>query len=406
VIGHRWSAKAYALKDFLARNQVPYQWLNIEEQVEAQKLLEYIGSTSKKLPVVIFPDDSYLVDPDTTEVAEKVSLKTHAETRFYDLLIVGSGPAGLAAGVYAASEGLRTLLVEKNAPGGQAGSSSHIDNYLGFPAGLSGTDLARRAVTQAERFGAEIVTPQEVTSIRVHGQYRIVALGDGSEITCNAILLATGVAYRQLEVTGIEQLNGMGVYYGASTTEGIACQDEEIFIVGGANSAGQAALYFSKYARKVTILVRGKSLSSSMSRYLVEQIEETENIEVCACTSVVAISGEKHLEGMTLRNEDSREEHTIEASSLFIFIGAQPHTEQFANLLQRDEHGFLLTGPDLRRVGPNRWALKREPYLLESSVPGIFVAGDVRANSIKRVAAGVGEGSMAVQFIERYLKQA
>lgn len=407
IIGHRWSPETYNIKDFLARNQIPYQWLNIEEQGEASQQLAYLGSNANKLPVVIFPDDTYLVKPSIETIAERLPLKTHAEMRFYDVIIIGSGPAGLAAGVYAASEGLRTLIIEKNAPGGQAGSSSRIENYLGFPAGLSGTDLARRAVIQAERFGAEILTPQEATTIRRQGQYHIVRLGDGSEISCHALLIATGVSYRQLDVPGIERLTGAGIYYGASTTEGISCSDEEVFIVGGANSAGQSAIYFAKYARKVTMLVRGDSLSKSMSHYLIEQIQETENIEVKTCTRVVEVAGTQNLEAITIADDRSGKRQTIPASSLFIFIGAQPHTEQLAHLVERDKQGFLLTGPDLLHHGqrPQGWTIDRDPFLLETSVPGIFAAGDVRHGSVKRVAAGVGEGAMAVQFIERYLNQ-
>lgn len=407
LIGNRWSPKSYRIRDFLACNLVPYQWLDIEQGTEAKQLLKYLGTESKKLPVVIFSDGTYLIDPTIIQVAEKVHLKIHAESKFYDLIIVGSGPAGLAAAVYGASEGLRTLMIERKAPGGQAGSTSRIENYLGFPAGLTGEDLARRAVLQAEKFGTEILTPREVTGVRVEGQYRCVEMGQAAEISCHALLIATGVSYRQLDVPGIERLKGAGVYYGASTTEAMSCSEEEVYIVGGANSAGQAAIYFSSYARSVTMLVRGNSLSKSMSQYLIDEIEERENITVLLHTRVVAVDGEKRLEAITMENDETREKKTVPTSSLFIFIGAEPHTEWLAGLVERDEKGFILTGPDLMHEGqpPKGWPLKRNPFMLETSVPGIFAAGDVRHGSIKRVASSVGEGAMAVQFIHRYLQE-
>lgn len=407
VIGHRWSPKIHEIKDFLARNLIPYQWLDVEQSKEATYMLEHLGLDHKKLPVVIFPNGSFLTNPTVLQIAEKLNLRVHAEQPFYDLIIVGSGPAGLAAGVYGASEGLRTLIVEREAPGGQAGTSSRIENYLGFPAGLSGSELARRAVTQAERFGAEIITPQKAVAVTVDGQYRCVKLGDGSELRCHALLLACGVSYRRLNVPGIDALSGAGIYYGASLTEAMSCSNEEVYIVGGANSAGQGAVYFAKYARHVTMLVRANSLSESMSQYLIDQIEDTENIAVKTRTRVVAVQGKSHLESITIRNDDAHEEQTLPATSLFIFIGAEPHTNWLKGVVMRDDKGFILTGPALMHEGqpPEGWPLERDPLFLETSVPGIFAAGDVRHDSVKRVASSVGEGAMAVQFVHHYLSE-
>jgi thioredoxin reductase (NADPH) len=405
VIDHRWSPRRYEIGDFLARNQIPYSWLDVENSKEAKHMLAQLGLDDEKLPVVIFPDGSYLVNPNEIQIAEKINLKMHAEKPFYDLIIIGSGPAGLAAGVYGASEGLRTLLVEQEAPGGQAGTSSRIENYLGFPAGLSGGELARRAVTQAERFGAEIVSPQKAVSVKVDGQYRCVELADGSQLCCHALLLAFGVSYRRLDVPGIEALTGAGVYYGSSIAEAMSCGNEDVYIVGGANSAGQAAIYFAKYARRVIMLVRDETLSRDMSKYLIDRIENTDNIEVKTCTRVVAVQGKSHLESITIVNDKTHEEQTVPATSLFIFIGAEPHTSWLNGVVKGDEKGFILTGPDLMHEGqpPQDWSLDREPFFLETSVPGIFAAGDVRHGSIKRVASSVGEGAMAVQLIHRYL---
>jgi thioredoxin reductase (NADPH) len=405
VIDHRWSPRRHEIGDFLARNQVPYHWLDVENSKEANHLLEQLGLGRKKLPVVIFPDGSYLVNPNVLQIAEKINLKTHAEKPFYDLIIIGSGPAGLAAGVYGASEGLSTLLVEQEAPGGQAGTSSRIENYLGFPAGVSGGELARRAVTQAERFGAEIVTPQKAVRVKVDGQYRCVDLADGSELRCQALLLACGVSYRRLDVPGIDALTGAGVYYGASIAEAMSCINDEVYIVGGANSAGQAAIYFAKYARQVTMLVRDESLAKDMSKYLIDQIENTDNIEVKTCTRVLVVQGKRHLESITIVNDKTHEEKTLPATSLFIFIGAEPCTSWLEGVVKGDEKGFVLTGLDLMREGqlPQGWPLDRDPFFLETSVPGIFTAGDARHGSIKRVASSVGEGAMAVQLIHRYL---
>ncbi len=408
VVGNRWSPRSHQVKDFLARNQIPYQWLDLELEPEAQKLIEYAESDSQQqLPLVLFPDGSRLIQPFNAEIAERIGLKTQAERPFYDLVIVGGGPAGLAAAVYGASEGLTTVMIEREAPGGQAGSSSRIENYLGFPVGLSGSDLSRRAVTQARRFGVEILSPQEVIQVRVEDPYRIVKLADGSEISCHVLLVATGVSYRRLDVPGMDKLYGAGVYYGAAQTEAIACGGEDVYIVGGANSAGQAAMYFSKYAGRVIMLVRGESLTKSMSQYLINQIEATENIEVRAYSQVVEVKGETHLECLTIQDVRTGSTETVNAMSLFIFIGASPRTDWLDGIAERDRNGFILTGPDVMHEGkrPKGWSLDRDPFLLETNVPGIFAAGDVRYGSVKRVASGVGEGAIAVQFIHRYLSK-
>ena len=405
VVGNRWSPGSHAIKDFLARNRVPYQWQDVEVSEEAWQLVSQADGGEPRLPLVVFPDGTYLEAPENVEVAEKVGLRTRAERPFYDLIIVGGGPSGLAAAVYGASEGLKTVLIEREAPGGQAGTSSRIENYLGFPAGLSGADLSQRAVAQARRFEVEILTPQEVAEVRVEDPYRVVRLADGTEISCHALLITTGVSYRKLEVPGVERLAGAGVYYGAAMTEALSCKDEDVYIVGGANSAGQAAMYFSQHARKVVILCRSGDLRKGMSEYLVKQIEDIPNIEVRVNSGVAAAFGEDHLERLTIKNSKTGDEETASARSLFIFIGAAPKTEWLDGVVERDERGFILSGPDLIRDGkrPKNWTEDRDPYLLETSVPGIFVAGDVRYGSVKRVASGVGEGSIAVQFIHRYL---
>jgi thioredoxin reductase (NADPH) len=406
AIGYRWSPHAHQLKDFLARNQVPYRWLDVEQEAEAQRLIDYAKCPNQQLPLVLFPDGERLVQPTNVQVAEKIGLQTQAQKPFYDLAIIGGGPAGLAAAVYGASEGLHTVMIEREAPGGQAGTSSRIENYLGFPSGLSGGDLARRAITQARRFGVEILTPQEVTDIRVENDYRNLTLSDETEISCHALILALGVAWLRLNIPGIERLTGAGVYYGAAQTEARACQGEEVYIVGGANSAGQAAMYVSQYARKVTMLVRGDSLSKKMSQYLVDQIEATDNISVQLNTNVVEVKGEESLEAVTIENAATGELQTVPATSLFIFIGAVPRTDWLDGVVERDERGFILAGSDLLSEGgrPRGWHLERDPYLLETNVPGIFAIGDVRHGSVKRVASGVGEGSICVQFVHQYLK--
>jgi thioredoxin reductase (NADPH) len=410
VLGTRWSRRSYELRDFLARNHVPYQWIDVElsaNDPETKRLLEALGPEAASLPVVLFPDGTKLLESAPTEVAQKVGLKTRAQTNFYDLAIVGGGPAGLAAAVYGASEGLHTVMVEREAPGGQAGMSSRIENYLGFPNGLSGGDLARRAVVQARRFGVEILSPQEVVGVRTEGSYRILRLADGIEISCHALMIATGVQWRRLEAPGIDRLQGAGVYYGGGATEALACKGEIVYIVGGANSAGQAAMNFAKFAERVVILVRGDSLASTMSQYLIDQIKEMPNIQLWAHASVNEVHGETHLEEVSVLCSDTNKLERVSATSMFIFIGALPRTEWLGNLVERDERGFLLTGPDLIRDGqrPKGWALDRDPFLLETNVPGIFAVGDVRHGSVKRVASGVGEGSVAVQFIHQYLSK-
>jgi thioredoxin reductase (NADPH) len=409
VIGHRWSADSHALKDFLGRSSVPYQWLDVESTSdEARALLHKAGLDDSRLPAVLFADGSHLVEPRMQEVAAKIGGRMRAERPFYDLVIVGGGPAGLAAAVYGASEGLATVLVEREAPGGQAGTSSRIENYLGFPSGLSGGDLARRAVAQARRFGVEILSPQEVAGLRVENPYRYVTLGDGSELSCHAVLLATGVQYRTLDVPGVDKLTGAGVYYGAALTEALSCAGDDVYIVGGANSAGQAALYFARYARHVVILVRGGGLAASMSQYLIEEIAEQPTITVRAHSQVVEACGDASLERLVIADSATGERETVPARALFIFIGALPRTDWLDGAVQRDAQGFILSGPDLKRDDKGRipgWTLDRDPFLLETSVPGVFVAGDVRHRSIKRVASGVGEGSIAVQFIHQYLSK-
>ena len=461
VVGLRWSPKSYEVKYFLARNGIPYQWLDFEGDEEAPRLVSYVESTGKNehsnfinaattnpgssfsvldhnktendnsvssnrseasslsyssssysssslhLPLVIFPDGSHMEEPSSSELAEKIGLKTRAQMPFYDLIIIGGGPAGLAAAVYGASEGLSTLLIERQAPGGQAGMSSNIENYLGFPTGLTGSNLARRAVAQAIRFGAEILTPQEVVGIRIADPYRIVKVKDGTEISCHALIIACGVSYRNLDgVKGMEKLTGAGVYYGASMVDALSCKGEDVFMVGGANSAGQAAIHFSKYAKTVTLLVRGDSLNKSMSSYLIHQINETPNIRILLNSKVTEVHGENRLESITITNTQTGQIQTVPTSGLYIFIGAVPHTDGAAGLIERDANGFVLTGPDLLQNGrerPQGWTLDRQPYLLETNVPGIFAVGDVRHGSTKRVAAGVGEGSIAVQLVHQYL---
>lgn len=410
VLGTRWSPRSYELRDFLARSHVPYQWIDVESSAndpETKRLLEALGSDASELPVVLFPDGAKMLNGAPAEVAQKVGMRTRADTSFFDLAIVGGGPAGLAAAVYGASEGLKTVIVEREAPGGQAGMSSRIENYLGFPAGLSGGDLARRAVAQARKFGVEILAPQSVVNMRTEGPYRIIKLADDSEISCHALMIATGVQWRRLEAPGIDRLQGAGVYYGGGTTEALSCKGEMVYVVGGANSAGQAAMNFSKYAERVVILVRGDSLSSTMSQYLIDQINETPNIQLWTHASLAEAHGDTHLEEISVLCSDTNKVERVPASSMFIFIGALPRTDWLGDAVVRDDRGFILTGPDLMQGGqrPKGWAPDRDPFLLETNVPGIFAVGDVRHGSVKRVASGVGEGSVAVQFIHQYLSK-
>jgi thioredoxin reductase (NADPH) len=399
VVGHRFSKETHELRDFLARNRVPARWLDVERDGEARELLNVAGVDADRLPVALLEDGSVLERPSVLELAERLGVAAQPAQEHYDLVIVGGGPAGLAAAVYGASEGLRTVLVEREAPGGQAGQSSRIENYLGFPAGLSGSDLARRATDQARRLGAELLTVQDAVGLGVEGAGRIVELSGGGSLSANCVLVASGVSYRQLDTPGFAEFTGAGVYYGAALTEARSCSDQRVAIIGGANSAGQAAVYFSGYASEVTMLVRGAGLERSMSHYLIEQIAGLPNVRVRTGTVATAAEGNSHLSRLRLRNGDGSDE-TLECDACFVFIGALPRTDWLDGVVARDERGFILAGPDVKDSG---WPLAREPYLLETNVPGVFVAGDVRARSIKRVASAVGEGSMAVSLIHQYL---
>ncbi|MYU07940.1 FAD-dependent oxidoreductase [Streptomyces sp. SID8366] len=406
VVGHRWSAPSSRVREFLARNQVPYRWYSVEEP-EGQRLLAAAGLDGQRLPVVITPDGSALVEPEAPELAARVGLATTPTADFYDLVVIGGGPAGLGAAVYGASEGLRTVLVERSATGGQAGQSSRIENYLGFPDGVSGAQLTDRARRQAARFGAEILTAREVTALETCGAARVVRFADGTAIAAHSVILATGVQYRQLDARGCADLTGCGVYYGSALTEAAGCQGQDVYIVGGANSAGQAAMYLARGAKSVTLLVRGADLAASMSYYLVQQIAEAPNIEVRCRTVVDAAHGAERLERLTLRDTATGETERVDAQWMFVFIGAAPLTDWLGEGVRRDERGFILAGPDLTADGrpPAGWELDRPPYHLETSVPGVFVAGDARAESAKRVASAVGEGAMAVMLVHRYLEQ-
>ena len=406
VVGHKWSARSSGVREFLARNQVPYRWYSCEEP-EGQRLLAAAGADGLALPIVITPDGEALVEPSDAELAGRVGLATEPSKSFYDLIVIGGGPAGLGAAVYGASEGLRTVLVERTATGGQAGQSSRIENYLGFPDGVSGAQLTDRARRQAAKFGAEVLTTRDVVRLDVNGSARSVRFADGSAIDAHAIVLATGVSYRQLAAPGIDELTGRGVFYGSALTEATACSGQDVFIVGGANSAGQAAVYLSRGARSVTILVRGPSLERSMSYYLIQQISGIPSISVRTCTEVIAADGSDHLESLTLRDSVTGHTETVDAQMLFVFIGAAPLTDWLDGVVVRDGRGFVLAGPDLSVEGqrPRGWDLDRAPYHLETSVPGVFVAGDARAESAKRVASAVGEGAMAVMLVHRYLEK-
>jgi len=407
VIGHRWSARSFEVRDFLARNRVPYRWYTRTES-EAQRLLaaaEVKGDDC--IPVVVTTQGEVLRSPSDAELAARVGLTVDPAEEFYDVVVVGGGPAGLGAAVYAASEGLRTILVERSATGGQAGQSSRIENYLGFPDGISGSQLAERARRQAVKFGAEVVSARDVSAVEVEGAARIVRFADGGTIAAHTAILATGVAYRQLDAPGAEALTGRGVFYGAALTEAMSCAQQDVYVVGGANSAGQAALYLARRCQTVTMLVRGSSLRTSMSSYLVDQIEATPNVHVRTTTVVAEAQGSDHLEGLTLLDTKTGEEEVVDTSWMFIFIGAAPLTDWLHESVQRDAHGFVFAGPDLLVDGrrPRGWPLDRDPYHLETSIPGVFVAGDVRADSVKRVASAVGEGAMAVMLVHRYLER-
>jgi thioredoxin reductase (NADPH) len=406
VAGTLWSPCSHNVKDFLARSQIPYQWLDIERDAEARALVESSSEGQHRLPVVFFPDGSTLVDPDLRTLADKIGMTTHAKQPFYDLIIIGAGPAGLAGAVYGASEGLRTVVIEKEAAGGQAGTSARIENYLGFPQGISGADLTRRATTQAQRLGAEILTAQEVTAVRVEDPYRYVTLDDGSELSCHALLIATGVTVRELEVPGIESFIGGSVYYGAATSEAIHYQDKKVFVIGGANSAGQGAMFLSRYASEVTLLVRGDSLQKSMSQYLIEQIDRSTNINVMLNTAVTGVNGTAHLETISISNNKTGESETLPTDAIFIFIGAVPGTRFLGDLVECDSAGFIYTGQSLIHDGrrPQNWKPKRDPMLLETSVPGVFAAGDVRHGVVRRVASAVGQGAVAVSLVHKYLE--
>jgi len=408
VLGTRWSSKSYEVRTFLARNQVPYQWLDADaanRDDEVERLVKSLAPEDLKLPIVLFPNGNCVAEPSTQDLADRLGLRTRAGLEFYDLAIVGGGPAGLAAAVYGASEGLKTIMVEREAPGGQAALSSRIENYLGFPSGLTGGDLTRRAVAQARRFGVEIVSPTEATALRVDGPYRYLRLNDGTELSCHAMLLATGVQWRKLDIPGMDRLQGAGVYYGGTSTEAISCRDEDVFIVGGANSAGQAAMFFSQYAKRVVMLVRGDSLGATMSQYLIEQVQATPNIHIEYRTRVLEVHGEDRLESVSIVCDLSGDINRVPANSMFVFIGAEPCTSWLGGVVERNERGFILTGPDLLKSGkrPRGWTLERDPGLLETNIPGVFAVGDVRYGSVKRVASGVGEGSVAIQFVHQYL---
>jgi thioredoxin reductase (NADPH) len=405
IVGHRWSAPSFKLRDFLARNLVPYRWL-LADEPEGARLLSAAGVTVSDVPLVVTTEGKSLVQPSEGELAANVGLATTPAKDFYDLVVVGAGPAGLGAAVYGASEGLRTVLVERRATGGQAGQSSRIENYLGFPDGVSGSQLADRARRQAVRFGAELLTTREATGLDPRGATRVLRFDDGAEIAAHAVVLATGVSYRMLEAPGLDDFKGRGVFYGSAATEAPNCKDQDVYIVGGANSAGQAAVYFSRYARRVNLIIRGADLTRSMSQYLIDQLDGIGNVQVQPYTEICSCAGDDHLERLVLRDTRTGETRPADTSWLFIFIGAQPHTDWLDGTVARDRNGFVLTGPDLLADGkrPGGWPLPRDPYHLESSVPGVFAAGDVRSDSVKRVASAVGEGAMAVSLVHRYLE--
>jgi len=404
IAGTLWSLTSHQVKDFLTRHQIPYQWLDIEKDSEARALVENVSTEPAKLPVIFFPDGKVLIQPDLKELADKVGLQTKAELPFYDIIVIGSGPAGLASAVYAGSEGYRCLVVEKAAPGGQAGSSPKIENYLGFPSGISGDDLTRRAVSQAKRFGVEILSAQEATQVTVKDAYRIVTLADGTELSCHAVLIATGASFHMLKMPGADQLTGAGIYYGAAYTEAMNYKDKDVFVVGGANSAAQGALYLTRFARKVHVLIRGPEATAS--KYLVDAMVENEKLELMLNTDLAEIKGENALEQIVIHNTITDEIKTFNANALFVFIGVRPQSNLVAELVKRSEKGYIYTGTDLivDKKPPQGWTLERLPFLLESSVPGIFAAGDVRYGTNHRVASAAGEGAIAFALMKEYLK--
>jgi thioredoxin reductase (NADPH) len=406
VAGTLWSPQSHNIKDFLARNRIPYQWLDLETDAETRVLVESVSNGDRRLPVVFFPDGATMIQPEFRILAEKVGLQTQASQPYYDLIIIGAGPAGLGAAVYGASEGLSTALIEREATGGQAGTSSRIENYLGFPKGISGSDLARRATDQAKRLGAEILTAVEVVNVQANDPYRIVTLNDGTELNCKALIIASGVTVRTLNEPGIARLTGAGIYYGAALTEAAFYRGQQVFVIGGANSAGQAAMFFSRFASQVTMLVRGTSLTKSMSQYLIDQIDGAENIDVKTNTIVLEAFGDEKLEAINIQDIVTGEEKEMPAAAMFIFIGAKSHSEMVAGVVDRNSAGFIRAGRTLMRNGqrPKGWSLKRDPFPLETSVPGIFVAGDVRDEAVRRVASAVGEGAIAVSQVHQYLK--
>ncbi|MDN4166432.1 FAD-dependent oxidoreductase [Cytophagales bacterium LB-30] len=407
LIGYQFSPQAHKIKDFLSGNLLPYQWLDAALAPQAQELMELNQIKPEHLPVLFFEDGSFLSQPELPAIAARIGLNPKASSELYDVVIIGAGPAGLGAAVYGASEGLKTALIEKRAPGGQAGTSSRIENYLGFPTGLSGSDLARRAITQATRFGTEFLAPQEVMQIEVEGPYKILYLADGSKISSKAVVITTGVSYRQLETPGLSSFTGAGVYYGAANTEAHACKEKDIYVVGGGNSAGQAAMYLSQFAKHVYIVIRKPDLTATMSAYLIEQIAQTENITVLGHTEITEATGDQHLQSISLHNRKSDERRTVPAGGVFIFIGAKPYTDWVPSSIVKDDKGFIRTGREvvLEENGKKKWKLKRDPYLLETSLPGVFAAGDVRSGAMNRVASAVGEGAMSISFVHKYLAE-
>ncbi len=407
VVGYQFSPKSHEIKDFLSGNLYPYQWYDVELSDRGKELLAVNNLEAKDAPFVFFEDGSYLIQPDMRQISDKLGLSLQSTHELYDVVIIGAGPAGLSAAVYGGSEGLKTLLVEKRAPGGQAGTSSRIENYLGFPSGLSGAELSRRAITQATRFGVDFLSPEEVVSIEVKDNYKMLTLGNGQVINTKSIVITTGVNYRKLETKGVGDFTGAGVYYGAATTEANACRDREVYVVGGGNSAGQGAMYLSQFAKNVHILIRKPDLSETMSSYLIDQINSTPNIHLMPCSEIVEAKGNGHLQELVIQDLNTTSTHTVPADALFIFIGAKPYTEWIENNLLKDERGFIETGRNLVNYANYKkvWKKQREPYTLETCVPGIFAAGDVRASAMNRVASAVGEGAMAISFVHKYLAE-